>query len=164
MGFFNEFLKGYRCTPRQECKFRYAPEQYEDRNHRWSNQDSLEGVPAVSFFGEQENYPDAIEHSCSPGSPSPLHGSISARNRTVEATGIKEQSSDREKSFSQNRGSATIANSPIFSGSTSNVFSFEQTSHLSQQNEVENEGEWMYQLNVLAREHAQRKRQDKAKE
>lgn len=175
----SEFLQGYHHTKRQECKARARREV--DRSGFWDNQDHLDNVLPVSFsFGREdtdqndnaapilsdgygrnagtEEYgasrEDSSSHILNDNFPMGLQGNTHAM--FYEHNSYQDhRSSDSENS--SEAGHAADENREGKSASSSRLTSKET----SMSGPVDKEGEWMYQLNALAKEHAQRNKPGK---
>lgn len=182
MGFLTDFLQGYAHTKRQEYKAR-AKRQLMPSSF-WDNQeDPLENVLPVSFSfgridvepndataplpstvypisGENEEYGSPYRgnsplNALNENFPGGLHGSSSAlfydENSSQDARNSESESlSDAVRSPDENGEGKSASSSHVGLKET------------SMSGPLDKEGEWMYQLNALAKEHAQRNKSVKA--
>lgn len=168
------FLLGYPHSKRQECKSRSR--KGANGESLWKNQDNQDPVVAVSFslggvdtdpqdasiFAHTQGYPESEENRKSQIShdhtltllpnasfPSDILGSNSRL--------MRDNNFEKSRNGSRSERSSSIALSAdekrkIKSASSSCLIAHEA----SVSGHLDKEGEWMYQLTALAKEHAQR--------
>lgn len=170
MGCCSDFFKGYKRTPRQECKIRASTVHSTDNQNNdeyWKNrEDYLEPVPSVSFsFGQGKDRDEMLSQEI-PGADG--YGPVKTNeheNLYPTAGGIatfeENASTLSRKSINSYQSGDTSKSGKSHSKVENSRASADRSSGHLKENEsgvVHKEGdiEWMYQLNALAKEHAKR--------
>lgn len=180
MGCFTDFFKGYKQTQRQECKFRLVqnrPSENPSNEEYWKNrEDYLDAVPSVSFsFGQSKqdkDHPEMLSLEI-PGTGEPygyrtpqlddvnrrpLSQSAASSPHGVPTYNDRSELSSRSSQTASRKASRPTSKS---GGKTPSRPTTADDKSQASEGHVHKEGEWMYQLNALAKEHAQRNRPEK---